>query len=1721
MDVAESPLPVSVESVIRDRAVRLFTYLKELTELRSEVKRTCEEYEQLVWWAEIPRENECYCAFWDLGREGTYEDWIRVERPRRKRAPAPPSSLAPWLNEREISDSSLEAPTLKESFVEVLKSDPRDPESEPETVVRKLEDFPAVTRQWEQYVEHSWWPWALEDRRLQDVQTIYNDLFAAYQTQERLGEAFETVVGVGLLNWKPSHGPEVRRHVVAAQVTVEFDAKTGSISVSPAAEGIRLTLEQDMLEPQDRPLPDIQNRLQERLSQIGDEVWTGPELISIIREYFQQLSPVNILDTSIEPLDGKREHLEPLMSLAPALVVRKRTERNMVRVFQEIALQLQQGATIPIGVEKLVAIRDDRTTSQNGDVANANADFNELYFPLPANDAQREIAALLESRQGVLVQGPPGTGKSHTIANLVCHLLATGKRLLVTSHTARALRVLKGYFPEEIVPLCVSLLGDDAIALRELEESVQGILSKLNAWEPQAAAEKIRDLTSSLDRTRRELANAYSTLRQFRKSEAGQVDLGFQNYIGTPQALAEKLNIEVIQHGWLKEDVSLSVEAPITNPEILELLQLIREFRPEDGDTAKRSLPPIDFVITPNLLSEIVQRESDLRKTIASANPADERLIQVLAQASSELRHNLQLVLQDLEHSLKSLSDGVDEWTRVGCNDVLSGKHLAWKELHELTIVTIEKIADELSSIAQVKVSGIDGRDLSAVRADAEELRSHLSSGKSIGLVARNNPFLAKHVKSALYLTTEVRVAGKLCDSVPVIEDLLKYLRVTEAFGYLEQCWSVCVAAPNMPLQLALADYRRRAELLQRVLALREKIESAKTLWRQVTQSVQLDWKTRESVASLMAAVEMGHSQAEFGVVEQTIAIHIAPIKDFLLDSNAHPVLNELLSSIETREVERYSKAYQELIQSYDLRARYERRRLLESKISKLQLLMHLWETASDRNWEKRLGGFEQAWNWARANDWLKTFTDPTQHNAILQQVDLSQKRIRQDLASLASHRAWGYVLSCLEDAQREHLIAWRLAIRKIGKGTGKYASQYRKEARYHLDHCRGAIPAWVMPIYRVAESTKPSPNLFDVAIIDEASQSGPEALFLQYIAKKIVVVGDDQQISPDSVGLDRESVDTLRQRYIRDIPMWDALGVDNSFFDQAQIRFSGRVRLREHFRCMPEIIQFSNKLCYEAEPLIPLRQYGAGRLEPVLTRYIPEGYVKGTGDRTVNPPEAEAIATQIEKCIENPAYEGKSFGVICLQGNAQWNLIRDLLLERVGAQRLQQRRLAGGNAYAFQGDERDVIFLSMVAAPTDGRHIGVLSKESDKRRFNVAASRARDQMWLFHSVTLEDLSTHCFRRKLLEHCLNPNVRQEDIEGIEISQLQRQAFEVDRALTQPPSPFDSWFEVDVFLKIVDRGFRVVPQFQLAGKRIDLLVEGMKGRLAVECDGDQWHGIAEWDNDIDRQRMLVRCGLEFWRVRGSAFYRDQSAALAPLWRLLEERGVYPKTIIPPTPIQVPSPETDDSEGITDSLEDEVFEVGTDAGLTGEGSEEESPEVDERAPPFPDLQELDSDVPFSEYFQWTPHTVPDPHSASIQELMESLIEIVSVEGPMVCRRAYQLYTHAAGYSRLGRQLEHVMNRAIYRAVRLGRLQQNDERKRGGQKNQVVRLPGTPEVVVRKRGPRSLGDIPHLEVTAIREFFQNDNPGCQDEILVRKIAAVFGIRRMTEQIRKQLLS
>ena len=178
---------VDGSGVDRDRAIRLFTYLRELTEVRSPVVRDCDTYDKRLWLSDIPREPECRCAAW------TGDDdvpWLSIERPKMAAPPQPPAPLRHWLDLAAIDQSSGSGPTLKETAVQL---DPGP--GGPVTKVLHLREHPSVRAAWENYMGRDWRPWAQEHRRLQRVQVVYNSLFEIYQQQQRFGESYEVVLG--------------------------------------------------------------------------------------------------------------------------------------------------------------------------------------------------------------------------------------------------------------------------------------------------------------------------------------------------------------------------------------------------------------------------------------------------------------------------------------------------------------------------------------------------------------------------------------------------------------------------------------------------------------------------------------------------------------------------------------------------------------------------------------------------------------------------------------------------------------------------------------------------------------------------------------------------------------------------------------------------------------------------------------------------------------------------------------------------------------------------------------------------------------------------------------------------------------------------------------------------------------------------------------------------------------------------------------------------------------------------------------------------------------------------------------------------------------------------------------------------------------------------------------------------------------------------------------
>jgi superfamily I DNA and/or RNA helicase len=163
--------------------------------------------------------------------------------------------------------------------------------------------------------------------------------------------------------------------------------------------------------------------------------------------------------------------------------------------------------------------------------------------------------------------------------------------------------------------------------------------------------------------------------------------------------------------------------------------------------------------------------------------------------------------------------------------------------------------------------------------------------------------------------------------------------------------------------------------------------------------------------------------------------------------------------------------------------------------------------------------------------------------------------------------------------------------------------ARLKQEAKRTLVQCRGAVPVWIMPLSRVVECFDLATTRFDVVIIDEASQSDVLGLVALGMGKAVAVVGDHEQVSPYAVGFNTDTIQGLIDEHLVDIPNKQLYDGRTSVYDLARQSFGGTIRLLEHFRCVPDIIQFSNHLCYNGE-IRALREASASSVMPHLVAH-------------------------------------------------------------------------------------------------------------------------------------------------------------------------------------------------------------------------------------------------------------------------------------------------------------------------------------------------------------------------------------------------------------------------------------------------------------------------------------------------------------------------------------
>jgi len=511
------------------------------------------------------------------------------------------------------------------------------------------------------------------------------------------------------------------------------------------------------------------------------------------------------------------------------------------------------------------------------------------------------------------------------------------------------------------------------------------------------------------------------------------------------------------------------------------------------------------------------------------------------------------------------------------------------------------------------------------------------------------------------------------------------------------------------------------------------------------------------------------------------------------------------------------------------------------------------------------------AWNWARMRHHLDDIESREELITLAERRREIESGLARRYVSVVAKAAWLSTKRNASPRLLQALAGYATAIRRIGQGTGPNATRYRRDAREAMLDAAGAVPCWIMSHARISESIPAEIGAFDLVIVDEASQSDLWALPAILRGRKILIVGDHKQVSPDAGFIAAQRIAELKQRFLAEQPYRDEMTPEKSLYELAvRVYSAANIMLREHFRCVPPIIAYSNRGHYGGQ-IQPIRIPNASeRIDPPLVDiHVPAG-VRDQRDR--NDLEAQAIAAEVAALIADERFAGRTIGVVSLLGAEQANHIDGIVRRQCDAGELLRRRFECGDARNFQGSDRDIMFLSMVVDPQSCRPISGLMFE---QRFNVAASRARDRMYLVRSVTASDLSDRDLRTGLLAHFDKP--------------LAPDAREAESLIER----CESEFERDVYEELVSRGYRVLPQVKTGAHRIDLVVEGTGDtRLAVECDGDEFHGPERWQHDTTRQRVLERAGWTFWRCFASTWTLRKDEVFAELLERLGALGIEP-------------------------------------------------------------------------------------------------------------------------------------------------------------------------------------------------------------------------------------
>lgn len=1485
----------------QDKVISLYQFIQELNKLKQKAVLNVKDY---PWFFALSRlhDDPDNISFQYRDRVENEEQDISatilsVHKPEFTKCPEPAPSFSDWL-EPGWNDYRQVA-VVKNTLISIEKNksskdlfnEEEPEESEPE----HFEDNEDRVKEFESWQAERT-NWAEKQRITAQTRDLFSDLYRLYFELQKESETQEIIVANGMLY--DSNNPNIRHPILTHRVKLDYDPdkNIASIEDTDAQSELYTVVFQIM---NDINLSAI-NKLNADLQANDYHPLDRNDTPGFLKVLVHQLSSESIFSDDSIPDNWKSEG-RLLLSIEPCFIVRKRLDGTL-KAIEQIIENVQDTGEIPAPICDIVSggtievpedISEETIEEQLAAVGGESVD---ILLSKEANKEQLEIARRIERYNAVLVQGPPGTGKTHTIANLMGHFLAQGKSVLVTSHTKKALSVLKEKVAPGLQDLCVSILDDSNV---DMERSVDGItdyMSRTTSFELKNEMDTLaverRDIINQLARVRR---NIFSIIRQ----ECNSIVLNGEDL--SPSKAAAFVCEYADELSYIPGNVRLRTPLPLSFEQLKDLYRSNEGISANDEEELSCGIPapteilsPADFEQTwsalqtaKRVISSVEQKKNWRADITNGGNKID------LCGEFGKLTFSIsnKETLQNLINYISEFGQ-VEQWMKCAAVDGKNGG--AYRQRWTMLIEQI----NETCKFAESVVTEQFGRKIEisadlddALKSVCEKIRGILvKSGK----LSKITLIFNKDIDSAM---TKIRIDDHPIQSVEECDIILHCIELSAMRKKCSLYWNELLGPNELPEFFALDpkkpeliaanmlpkieryldwyanDYKKLVELMYDVglsadvLFMKNALDSELITTGKILDSVE---HVIPSICDIYdAAIKIHEKTAVLNSQKQIL------ISGQRTNSKICRLVYQMMDAGDTIG---YAEAYAALKKLFDKHDLQKKRGEL---LNVLEPFAPQWaEAIRTRN---GIHGqsvvpetIENAWKWKQLSGIVAEITAQPFEELQNESLRLS-KEYRDTTAKYAEKCGWYYLLRRTEADidMKQALQGWKQTVKRIGKGTGKSAPALKAKARELMTKCQSAVPAWIMPINRALDSLNPKSNKFDIIIIDEASQSDISSLAILYMGKKLIIVGDDKQVSPMAIGVEIDKINALEQLYIKDkIPNSHLYNAKTSIYDIAATTFQP-LMLREHFRCVPEIIGFSNMLSYDYK-IKPLRDPSNSVLLPAVVNYrVSDGHREGK----TNPNEARSIVALMQACIDQPEYAGKSMGVISLLGDEQVKVIQQLIEQKIDPKEVIHRRILCGNSANFQGDERDVIFLSLVDSGDDNGPIHMQNfgpDDSFRKRYNVAVSRARDQLWVVDSLDpASDLKPGDIRKTLIDYSIDPLA------------VEMRKAEIEKRAESP-------FEEGVAKALTDRGYHLVQQWKVGAYRLDMVAVYGKKTVAIECDGERWHsGEAKVREDMERQTILERLGWRFIRIRGSEYYRNTKGTIDRVVQELSSFSIEPE------------------------------------------------------------------------------------------------------------------------------------------------------------------------------------------------------------------------------------